>query len=459
MKGEVHYLRAYIYHNLVSMYGGVPIITKAYTLSDEFLVQRDSFEDCVKFIVDECDAAASALSVNVDKGRASKGAALALKSRVLLHAASDFFNTPSWAGSFAKPELVGYVGGNRQERWQAAKNAAKAVIDLNAYALYMPNPGSAEEAQKNYGDIFLKQETSEDIFARYFTTKVDQNWDGFNPGLYNHPNGYHGWGSNTPIGQMVDDYDMKDGSSFSWNNAQQAASPYTDREPRFYASILYEGAKWRPRPTDAAAKDPIGIIQVGYWERWNAATNSSVLVAGIDTRNSPFEDWNGTYTGYYLKKFIDPTIDAQYNKQTQPWRYIRYTEVLLNYAEACIELGEENEARTYINMIRRRAFMPEITASGQDLMEKYRHERRIELAFEDHRYYDVRRWMIAPSAYTDAKGVEVRYKLNPDHTTATTPTYTVKTVQQRAWNPRFYLMPISLDELNRNNTLTQNPLY
>lgn len=463
LKGEVHFLRAYLYHNLVSMYGGVPIITKAYSLSDDFLTARNTFEESIKFISEECDKAAALLPLvqtGVNKGRATKGAALALKSRVLLHAASDLYNSnASWAGGFSKPELVGYVGGDRKARWQAAKDAAKAVIDLagSGYGLYAPGATSAQDATTNYSDIFLKQETSEDIFVSYFTVKTDQNWDGYNPGLYNNPNGYHGWGSNTPIGQFVDAYEMSNGSKFDWNNPIHAADPYVGRDPRFYATIQYEGAKWRQRPADVISRDPVGVIQAGFWERWNGT--SMEVVAGLDTRKSPIEDWNGTYTGYFLRKFIDPTIDAQFNKQTQPWRFIRFTEVLLNYVEASIELGQEADAKTYLNQIRKRAFMPEITETGAGLKEHYRNERRIELAFEDHRYFDVRRWMIADKAYLTAKGVEPRYKLLADKSTEKKPSFTVVDAQQRQWNPRFYFFPIKLDEINRNNLLVQNPLY
>ena len=456
MKGEVHFLRAYLYHNLVSMYGGVPIITKAYTLKDEFNVPRDTYENSVKFIVDELDKAAALLPVTQsgnNKGRATKGAALALKSRVLLHAASDLYNSnASWAGGTNK-DLVGYTGGDRTARWQAAKAAAKAVMDLNVYNLYQPNPATPDEATKNYGNIFLLKETSEDIFVRYFIQKIDENWDGYNPGLYNNPNGWHGWGSNTPIGQMVDAYEMKDGTKFSWNNAAHKAAPYTNRDPRFYASILYDGAKWRQRPSDVAPREPNGIVQTGYFEK-----PDGTVTPGLDTRNSPIEDWNGTYTGYYMRKFIDPAVDAQYFKQEQPWRYIRYTEIILNYAEACLGLGQETEARQYINMIRKRAGMPDITETGQALVDRYRNERRIELAFEDHRYFDVRRWLIAPAAYTNAEGVNIRHKIDASGNILSS-TFSVINAQNRAWNPRFYLFPIKLDEMNRNKQLVQNPLY
>jgi hypothetical protein len=463
-KGEVHFLRAHLYHNLVSMYGGVPIITKTYGLQDEYNVPRNTFEECIKFITDDLDSAAALLPLEYsgdqisNKGRATKGAALALKARVLLYAASDLYNSNgSWAGGFAQKEFIGYTGGDRQARWQAAKDAAKAVMDLGMYNLYMPNPASQEEASQNYADIFLKRETTEDIFARYFTPKIDENWDGYNPGQYNNPNGWHGWGSNTPIGQMVDAYEMKDGTKFSWSNAAHKANPYENREPRFYASILYDGAKWRPRPSDAISAtpmgDPVGVVQTGYYEM-----PDGTVVPGLDTRNSPIEDWNGTYTGYFMRKFIDPSIDPQRMKQDLPWRYIRYTEVLLNYAEACIALGQEAEALTVLNQIRKRAGMPDITESGAALMERYRNERRVELAFEDHRYFDVRRWMIAPEAYQDATGVSIRHKVDNNKNILSS-TYSVIMAQDRDWNPRFYLFPIKLDEINRNDQLVQNPLY
>ncbi|GAC1420443.1 MAG: RagB/SusD family nutrient uptake outer membrane protein [Flavisolibacter sp.] len=458
MKGEVHFLRAYLYHDLVSMYGGVPIISRSYGLTDSFNVARNSYEASINFITADLDSAASLLPLGYtgnNIGRATKGAALALKSRVLLYAASDLYNSSgSWAGGFGHKELIGYVGGDRMARFQAAKDAAKAVMNLGVYNLYMPSPGSTDEATKNYSDIFISKSNPEDIFLHYFTVKIDENWDGYNPGLYNNPNGWHGWGSNTPLAQMVDAYEMNDGSKFDWNNPVEKAAPYQNRDPRFYASILYNGAKWRPRPSDAAGRDPVGQVQTGYYDK-----SDGTVMAGLDTRNSPLEDWNGTYTGYYMRKFIDPSVNAQYDKQDQPWRYMRYSEILLNYAEACLGLGQESEAKTYINMIRKRAAMPPVTESGQALVDRYRNERRIELAFEDHRYFDVRRWMVAPDAYQNAMGVSIRYKADATGNPISAPTYNAVNAQNRAWNPRFYLFPIKMDEMARNNKLIQNPLY
>ncbi|MFC0183872.1 RagB/SusD family nutrient uptake outer membrane protein [Pseudarcicella hirudinis] len=415
---------------------------------------------CIKFITDECDKAAALLPLNYDAanlGRATKGGALALKARTLLYAASDLYANPTWAKGFANPELISIVGGDRKARWLAAKNAAKAVMDLGVYSLYKPNPASLEEASKNREQLFLSKQSPEDIHVRFFLAKLDN--DGAWPGRSNGPNGYHNWGGNTPLGQLVDDYEMKDGTRFDWNNPVHAANPYKNRDSRFYSDILYEGAKWAVRPADVREKDPNGIIQVGYWEKWNAGSNSIDVVAGLDTRKGPIEDWNGTYSGYYLKKFMDPTVEAQFFRTEVPWRFFRYTEILLNYAEACIGLGDETEAKQYLNMIRKRAGMPDITETGTALVKRYQNERRIELAYEEHRYFDVRRWMIAPQTFGNARGVEVRYKLNPDKTTATQPTVKVIEVQDRAWNERAYFLPIKLDEINKNNKLIQNPLY
>ncbi len=463
LMGEAHFLRAYLYHNLVSVYGGVPIITEAYGLDDDFQVPRNTYEESVNFIAEECDkAAALLLLINTDgnKGRGSQGAALALKSRTLLYAASDLYNSNgSWAGGYANPGLVGYVGGDRTARWQAAKDAAKAVMDLGIYNLYKAEPAPGDSTAQNYAEIFTSKETSEDIFLRFFLQKTDEGWDGYNPGLYNGPNGYHNWGGNTPLGQLIDDYEIADGSKFDWNNPAHAAAPYQNRDPRLYATVLYEGANWRKRPADVYDLDPKGIIQVGFWETWNPATSQVDIIPGLDTRKGPIEDWNGTYTGYYLRKFMDASVDAQFTKQDIPWRLIRYTEVLLNYAEACLGLGQEEEARTYINMIRKRAGMPPVNDSGQPLIDRYRNERRVEMAYEDQRYFDVRRWMIAPQVYTNAQGIYALYKLDEDKTIAKNPTYSVIEVQDRAWNDRAYFLPIKLDEINRNDKLIQNPLY
>ena len=452
LTGEMYFLRAFNYHHLAFMYGGVPIIDKPYELDDDLLTARNSFEETINFIVADCDKAAAILPIahaSDDVGRATKGAAMALKARVLLYAASDLYNNASWANGFSDPELVSYAGGDQTARWTAAKNAAKAVIDMNIYSLHKENPGPADDIVSNYSEVFLMKQTSEDIFVRFFTQNSMESTETYHPGLHNMPGGYHAHGSNNPIGQAVDDYQMSDGTQFDWDNPAQKESPYENREPRFYANILYNGANWRLRPTDVVPLDPQGIIQTGFYQNEDGTWRG-----GLDTRKSPIEDWNNTGSGYYQRKYIDPTKVFQFEVQEIPWRYLRYSEILLSYAEASNELGEDGEARTYINMIRNRAGLPDITSSGDELREDIRHERRIELMFEGQRYFDIRRWMIAPEVMVDATGVDIRYELGQSE-----PTYTEIEIQERSWKDKSYFMPIRQDEMNKNELLIQNPLF
>lgn len=451
LKGEVHFLNAYFYHNLVRLYGGVPLVTKAYGLRDDFAISRSSLDECIDYIVSEADLAASLLPTGyaddaANLGRATKGAALALKSRMLLYAASELYNNSSWAGGFSNPDLIA-TSGDRTAKWQAAKDAAKAVMDLGLYSLQQTG-----DPVKDYTDLFLLKDSKEAIFSRYFIKS--RGWeDGALPGLANGPNGYHNWGGNTPIQELVDDYEMTDGTKFSWSNPTHAAAPYANRDPRFQASILYDQALWRPRPSDVKDIDPVGKVIIRSVE-----TASGVYTPGLDTRDGPIEDWNGGYSGYYLRKFIDPSVVHEYaaagGNQEAPWHFFRYGEILLNYAEACIGLGQEAEAKTTLNLLRARAGMPDITESGAALVQKYQNERRVELAFEQHRYFDIRRWMIAPTAMgRNANGIVITQPL------AGPVTYVRNKVQDRAWSDKMYWLPISQDERNRNSELVQNPLY
>jgi hypothetical protein len=471
LKGEAYFMRAWTYFYLTNLYGGVPIITKAYGLTDEFIVARNTYDECIKYIVGQIDSSAMNLpdAYPVD-GRVSKGAALALKARVLLYAASDLHNSAKNSvatAGIAKPELLGYVGSDATARWTAAKNAAKAVIDLNKYSLYKAVPAATDSVANNFVELFTSKGTSEDILLQFFTPKTDEDWQGYNPALYCGPNGYHNWGNNTPLGELVDEYEMKDGSAFSWSNPAQKANPYVKREARFYASVLYEGVQWRKRPSDALQMDPVSKIQVGH-----VYNGTNMIKAGLDTREGPIENWNGGKTGYYLRKWVDTSVDPQYVKQDVPFKHIRYGEIILNYAEACIELGQDAEARTYINMIRTRAGQPALLSSltGDALRQAYRHERRIELAFEDQRFWDVRRWLIGSVAYQQTSGVDVKYVTSnaavasyrqPDGTTWGTPTFTkINTPGDgRAWLPKMYFFPIMRDEMNKNTSLVQNPGY
>jgi len=462
MIGEVHFCRAWYYFFLARMYGGVPIITQAYQLDDEFEVPRDSFDEVIEFIVDELDKAAELLPEfhsSQNDGRATKGAAMALKSRVLVAAASDLYNTDVFP-TYSNPELIGYTdksNASRMTRWQRAKDATKAVMDLGLYNLFQ---GTNDSTALNFVDYFTSVSyPGEDIFVRYITPQ--RTGEVNIVGLSNTPVGWRGQGNTAPIGQMVDSYEMSDGTKFDWNNPEHKANPYKNRDPRFYADILYEGAYWQPRQPDFAVFDPEGILQVGTWERWDPVNNEAYLEHGLDGRRGNASPFEASETNYYARKFLDPAIYHGTEIQPITFRYIRYTEILFNYAEACIELGQYDEAKMYLNQIRARAEMPDLTESGEELRERFRNEKRVEMFLEDQRFWDIRRWVIGPETYTPVMKVEFYYPLLPDNSTSPNPIITVEELDEikRAWNDKSYFFPILRDEMNRNSKLIQNPGY
>lgn len=455
MKGEALFLRAYFYHNLMRIYGGVPLITEVYGLNEDYQIARNTFAETIDFIVADLDAAAPLLPLSYsasDLGRATRGAAMALKSRVLIHAASDLYHeNPSGR------KETGYTSAqNRTTLWRAAKDAAKAVMDLGVYTLYRENPAPGTDLLELHTNLWLERNNPEFIFARYWLRSRGST-DIPNVGVYDGPNGYHNWGSNTPTQNLVDAYRMADGSRFDWNNPEHAASPYENRDPRFYSSIHFDGAQWVPRPPDAVQYDSIGIIQA-----FRQLILPNDTVPGIDTRYGPIEDWNASHAGYYKRKAIDPAVDHQYVAQEVPWVFMRYAEILFNYAEASIELGEEADAIRELNRIRTRAGMPGIEASlaGSTLKEEFRNEKLIELAFEELRYFDGRRWMIAPEKFGEnAHGIDITARATNlfDRSTYYDFKYTIIDVEQRRWDDRMYFFPIHRDEINRNPLLVQNP--
>ena len=490
LTGEAYFLRAYYYQQLLRFYGGVPLISKSYGLNEDYTVARNTYDECVKFIVADLDKAIAALpdAKTAQPGRASKLSAMALKARVLLYAASDLHDGPtakaksSVLASYANIELVAYASGDRAARWNAAKAAAKAALDASTgYKLNLTAPVSAEDGKNNYISIAMGGQSAvgdpaaagELIFQRTHTALYTQedNWPlgGIHYGINNGPNGYHNWAGNTPIQQLVDDYEMMDGTKFDWTKLAQKADPYASRDPRFYATVLYDGSPWKPRPSDVASLDPANQIQTGYYDGPTGKIN------GIDTRESAVENWNGSRTHYYTRKFIDPNpalADNQSSAQVIPWPFIRYTEMALSYAEACIETGDEVEARLWINRIRFRAGMPAITDSGAALKDRLRNERRVELAYEEHRFHDARRWMIAPTTLgRGIKSINVDAKLKSGATAPKTYrfdkaiytyTYTVEdntSNETRKWNDKMYYRVLNRDEISRNSKLVQNPGY
>jgi len=492
LQGEAHFLRAYYYHQLVRYYGGVPIIAHSYGLNQDYTIARNSFDDCIKFIAADCDTAVSLLTgKSLAKGRATAISALALKSRILLYAASDLHDIPtakSGSGviaAYGNPELLGYTSGDRTARWQAARDAALAVMTAagSGYKLNLAAPETPANAQMNYISMAMggssnapgvdKAASAELLFERDFSSQLvsgGPGTDGTSVGLDNGPNGYHNWAGNAPIQELVDDYEMMDGSKFDWTNPVEATAPYKNRDPRFSATILYDGAGWKPRSKITSNPDPANQIQTGQYEM----ASGGALQAGLDTRQSPVENWNGTWTGYYMRKFIDPDPNIVDNNTRQyiPWPFLRYTEAVLNYVEASIELGDNINAQKWLNAIRYRAGLPATTETGNALRLRYRNERRIELAYEEHRYHDARRWMIAPAtlgrklvfinvvgALKPAATAPLPYRHDETLYNYTYTPFTDISLENRTWLDKMYFRPIGRDEVNQNNKLIQNPGY
>lgn len=488
--GEARFLRAYYYHQLMRYYGSAPLIDRPYELDEDYSIARSTYAENVDFVLSDLDQAIALLDGKPQTpGRASKFSAMGLKSRVLLYAASDLRDGPTASANssahagYSNLELVAYTGGDRMARWNAAKVASKELLDATSgYKLDLNAPVSPEAGFQNYLSIAMGGGSSvgdaaaraELLFERthspLFTVESQWPLGGIHQGINNGPNGYHNWAGNTPIQQLVDDYEMMDGSKFDWNNPAHSADPYANRDPRFYATILYDGADWKPRPSDVAAMDPNDQIQTGSY-----ANGSGGVIPGIDTRDSPIENWNGSRTGYYVRKFIDadPAVaDNQSSAQVIPWPFIRYTEIALNYVEACLETGDEGEAINWLNKIRYRVGMPAVTATGSELVELYRNERRVELAYEEHRFFDARRWMIAPE--TLGRGIKVMRvsatlkpgatPLSPYRHDKNVYDYAYNVVdntdnETRSWDDKMYFFPLNRDEINRNDKLIQNPGY
>jgi starch-binding outer membrane protein, SusD/RagB family len=210
-------------------------------------------------------------------------------------------------------------------------------------------------------------------------------------------------------------------------------NPYANRDSRFNASIIHDGEMWKGREVEK-------------------------FIGGIDSPQSDAFAWNSSLTGYGLKKFVDPEVPSDLRNDdmsTNPWIYFRYGEILLNYAEAKFELGDENTARDYINKIRARVDMPLITATGDELRDKIRHERRIELAFEGHRFFDVRRWKILDEvSNNNILGMEITK--NPDESKS----YKIITVLKSNYHERLLRLPIPQSEIDKSSgALSQNTGY
>lgn len=446
LKGEVRFIRVLEYNDLITRWGGVPLITKSYTINDvdEILQQtRASYEDCVNFMVDELDQAVTELPATYtgsDYGRATNVAALALKARILLYAASDLMNID------VKMEEIGYLSPD-PDRWQKAANAADEALKAAlaaGYSLYSPSSDPATSYQQIFLDNTIAN--TEVLFARMGTaSNLGENLSSVEQ--YNFPNGYGGWGGNCPLQELVDEYEViKDGvaTRFDWTNAEEAANPYANRDPRFYASILYDGAIWQDRAVET------------YFD---VDSNGNEIGGGRDTKYG-IDSWNTSPTGYNMKKFMDESyVGNSWNFSAKNWIWLRMAEIYLNKAEACYQTGDEEAAREAVNAVRARVQMPPITSTGSQLLEDIKHERRIELAFEEHRYFDVRRWKEGPK-YLGRTVHAITIKKYPDgHKTYTVDKLRSDIGGDRLFDEKMYWTPILKSEINKNPNLKQNPGY
>ena len=412
MKGEMKFIRAWFYANLIWRYGDVPLITDLFELNQDYKVKRDSYSDCVDFITKELDEAMTwlpAKSSSETLGRATGDACKALKARVLLYAASEQ-NNPS----------------HSKEKWEAAAEATKAVLDAG-YSL-----------GNDYQSVFL-EDNDEIIFARYFTQANSTDFM-----LFNGRNGSNGWTGENPTQNLVNAYEMTNGELPYLNeelplkinpaSGYDESNPYAGRDPRLDASILHDGSMWAGRET----------------ETWHG---------GLDSPESSIGSWNASKTAYAFKKFMVESIPPSGSsvKPENPWIFFRLAEFYLNYAEIMYELGNEEQAREYVNKVRARQSvnMPPVTASGEKLRDKIRNERRVELAFEGHRFFDVRRWCIADETENrDLLAMNIQKQADG------TKTYEVTMLLKRSFLEQHKLVPIPRTEIDKSEgSLVQNPGY
>lgn len=406
---EVRALRAFYYLELAKRYGDLPLLTRTYTEKEINSVEKSSFNEVIDFIVEECDAVIPELPVSQkdfynETGRVTRGMAMAVKSRALLYAASKWHN----------PD------GNK-ELWKKAAAAAYDIIKQQWYSL--PTIDQDPLYHANGGNEVLK--SSQLIFER-------RNGDSNTFEEANLPIGFEGGNSgNTPTQNLVDAFEMADGTRFDWNNPVQAADPYTNRDPRFYKTIAYNGA----------------ILLKTKVETFEGGRNAYPLEGA-------------TLTGYYLKKFINETVSlspVQPVKKPHHFILFRYAEILLNYAEAMNEWQGPDytdsyftmSARQALNEVRTAARMPKIEDASDDFTKRLRNERRVELAFEDHRFWDIRRWMTG-DVVKNIYGIRIQRVAGKD-------VYTPIKIQERVWEDKMYLYPIPIKEIYKNPNLGQNP--
>lgn len=436
LMAEVRFLRAWFYTELFSRYGEVPLLTNAISVEAADQIQeRTPVSEIVTFLDAELLEASEDLPVyhtGNDFGKATKGAALALRARALLYGASPLF------------------GESRTEDWRKVAEACEALFDLDAYAL-----------SDDYQGMFLNMNDPEIIFFKQFVGIRGQEVN-FNQGYYTPsgghnieewrmPNGNAGWSQENPLMNLIDDYETLSGEIpvLGYTGAEtnlnpvlnpvaieyDPAHPYDNRDPRLGYSVVHDGAYINGR-------------EIEFWE------------CGMDSRCDDVQFWwNGALIDHTIRKGLDLNWELGNGlSSTTPFVYMRLAEFYLTYAEAQYHLGDDDLARQYVNKVRSRAGvnMPPVeqSQSGSNLLDKIKHERKIELAFEGNRWYDARRWLDAERDFgKDAIGLEVFKNENTGDKT-----YRYFVQQKRSFPSSHYLFPIPLEEMNKTNWM-QNPGY
>jgi hypothetical protein len=408
LRGEAFFLRAYYHFELFKRYGEIIIVNRAFGATDTLDIPKNSYDEVVNQIVMDCDSAVLQLPASIgdqgtaEKGRASQTAALALKARTLLYAASPL-NNPS----------------NDVVKWQKAADAAKAVIALNKHALL---------STANLGNIwnFNSQAYNSEVIFHSQSDNVNAIESA------NAPVSYDGArGRTNPTQELVDAFEMKVGKPISDpTSGYDAKNPYANRDPRLNLFIMYNGSVFKsPR-----------LVETFEGGKDNVPTNV-----------------NNTKTGYYMRKFLYDAASWAVNATSnirRPWVHIRYAEVLLNYAEALNEAqGPVADVYTNVNLVRRRATIGDLPAGlTKDQMRlRIQNERRIELCFEEHRFFDVRRWKKGEEFFNKpVSGMRITKS-------GTTLIYQVYQAEQRTFSEKNYRFPFPQSELNRAVKLKQNP--
>lgn len=407
---QVRFLRAYFYFELVRRYQNVPLITNPLSQTEANQIEPSSAQEVLKFIINECTEIAPKLPIKstsiaqAENGRATRAMAMALKSRAALYAASPLYNTN---GDNAK--------------WT---EAAKASHDIIASA------GELGLGLDTYANLFKSKNynSKEVILCR--PTGTSKTFE-----QANYPMGVTGGNTTTcPTENLASAFEMKDGRAFDWNDPTMKANPYKDRDPRFYLTIVHNGMLW-------PAKKAVDISEGG--------ANGLPLT-------------NATTTGYYLRKYVDNSISFEAGSTTAAthhnWILFRYAEVLLNYAEAMIHVNGNCDfkdatytmsAREALNAVRKRAGMPEVAACSQDeFLTRVKHERRVEMAFEGQRFWDLRRW----KNLDETKNI---YAVRITHHDGVL-SYEKTLLSERSVSDKLYFYPIANVELFKNKKLVQN---